>query len=484
MTGRKEMSWDIPLPTAGGSKAGVAYETLCEAVISGRLFPGVRIPSSRSLAARWGWSRITIETAYEKLRTEGYLESRPGSGTFVCLTLPGLLERADTLSGRGSQPQPLAPTEEFRRKAGLHPGVAFIARLPDANIFPWSTWVTCLKNSVSRYQTVVDCQDDLQGYYPLRQQIARYLGVSRGIVCQAEDILITTGIRQGLDICSRVLLGADTKVCIEEPGYTNARQIFALATSNVIPISVTSDGIDVEGLSDHQDCSLLYVTPAHQAPTGVMMSLARRKALLDWSVQTGAWIVEDDYDSEFNYSLAPLPALKSLAPDAVIFCGSFNKTLFTELRIGYLLAPAAVRKRFIELRKVVAGTHNIIEQQALTLFMENGGLAKHLRIARAEYRRRRDAIVAVFTTRLNGSFELSGHECGMHLVLWHIAFQDTEVRQKLAALGIELQYIERLHPTTNLCQGAIVGYSSLPLLECQRAAFLLAQELNGRAETG
>lgn len=483
MKGKTDLTLDLPLPVQGATKVQSAYNTLRLAIVERRLPPETRLPSSRMLSQRWQVSRSTIEAAYDQLRSEGYIVSRRGSGTRVAHIVPDGLSSGQSgfvaADGSPADHVHLLSSDRAMRFYAVQPGVAFTARMPDPAIFPWTLWRKCLNQAVGSGDARLHSFTDPRGYQPLRQQIAQYLAISRGVDCCAEDVLVTTGIRHALDVCARALLTSGAKACIEEPGYPGSTEIFSLTTQNIAHVPVTRAGIDVATLAEsHGDAALVYVTPAHQAPSGVAMSLAVRRDLIAWSEQSSAWIVEDDYDSEFNYLEAPLPALRSMSRDKVIFCGSFNKTLFAGLRIGYIVAPAAIRERLENIRRISGGANSILEQRALAIFMEEGYFAKHLRVARLEYQRRRDAILDVLINQLEGDYEITGEKCGLHMVLWHASFGDTEFVKYLSDVGLKIQVFREFCRDSNHEPAALLGYAALPLSACRASAMHLARELN------
>ncbi|ERO60487.1 PLP-dependent aminotransferase family protein, partial [Pseudomonas piscis] len=326
------------------------------------------------------------------------------------------------------------------------------------------------------------CDHDPGGLPQLRQQIAQYLGQHRGIACEPAQVMVTTGIRHGLDLLARSLLRPGDEVCLEDPGYLSARELFALAGAQAIPVPVLEEGIDVDRLHEHGAARMVYVTPAHQAPLGMTMPVSRRLALLEWARRSGAWVVEDDYDSEFNYQSAPLAALKSLdRDDRVIYCGSFNKTLFAGLRVGFMLVPDALRERLLATLQSTGRSVGVIEQLALADYIASGAFLRYLRAARQAYQERRDLLLAILAREAPGCYSISGQQAGLHLLL-HLPPDGDEarLRQRAAALGIVLQGLAEHCQQVRPGPAVIIGYAALSLAQIRfsgsRLAALLVDE--------
>ncbi|CAB3625398.1 PLP-dependent aminotransferase family protein [Achromobacter pestifer] len=461
---KQESSLDLPQdsPRAGESKQSWVYRQIQERILKGVLASGARLPSTRSLSQRWHVSRSTVEAAYDQLRGEGYTTGAVGSGTYVSAVIPDNFFRrglpGDAGSGAVSGPStlramPLPP-------ARLEP--LFAARTADAALFPMATWRKGLMVSAQRVTPDQLANEESQGWLALREQIARYLGAARGISCDADQVVILTGIRDGLDLSARILLSRQDKVLVEDPGYLNAMPLFSQFTSRVVPIAIDEHGFSVARARRQRGVKLVHVTPAHQSPTGVTMPVSRRLELLAWAEQADCWIIEDDYDSEFNYDSAPLAALKSLdTADRVIHCGSFNKTMFNALRIGYAVVPKRWVAAFARARHTTGRSNSMIEQMTLAGFLEDGSFARHVRKARAVYAQRRDLVLDLLAQAAGGeALRVSGDQAGFHLVWWLPAGVDiAALLDKARAKGLALQSVADYCRRVVLPPGLVIGYS-------------------------
>ncbi|MGE8415584.1 MAG: PLP-dependent aminotransferase family protein [Pseudomonas sp.] len=485
--GKHPVPLDLPLPPALGDGLGKqdsAYGALRQAILEKRLPAGCRLPSTRTLAQRWGMSRGTLEVVFDRLRSEGYVSRVSGSGTRVCAVVPDLYLSAPaparpTLEGPGPRPQP----------QGVRAGQPFVARLADPALFPLARWTRSLTRALAGAPAQLLCDHDPAGLPQLRQQIAEYLGQHRGIACEPGQVMVTTGIRHGLDLLARSLLRPGDKVCLEDPGYLSARELFALAGAQAIPVPVLEEGIDVDRLHEHGAARMVYVTPAHQAPLGITMPVSRRLALLEWARRSDAWVVEDDYDSEFNYQNAPLAALKSLdRDDRVIYCGSFNKTLFAGLRVGFMLVPEVLRGRLLATLQSTGRSVGIIEQLALADYIASGAFLRYLRAARQAYQERRDVLLAILAREAPGCYSVSGQQAGLHVLLrLPPGTDEAGFRQRAAAAGIVLQGLAEHCQQVRQGPAVIIGYAALSLAQIRfsgtRLAALLVAEA-GRREAG
>lgn len=469
--GKTALALDLPLPALPGlGKQAGAYQALRDAILQRRLLAGSALPSSRTLAARWGLSRGTVEAVFERLRSEGYIERRSGSGSRVCAVVPELLLG----TGNATAPLPSA-TAPSALEARVSVGVPFVARLPDPALFPPRQWASYLSQALGEAGAEQLGQASAQGLPALREQLAGYLAQHRGIACSAHALIITHGIRDSLELLIAALLRPGDIAAVEDPGYPAAARLLRQAGARLAAIPVDAQGVQSDRLPG-SGARLLYLTPAHQAPTGATLPVSRRLALLDWAQREDAWLVEDDYDSEFNYNSAPLPALKALdRNDRVIYCGCFNKTLFAGLRVGYLLVPDALRQALLERIELTGRAVAVTEQLALARLIADGGLLRHLRVARQAYQQRRDALQAVLERHAPGRFELRGSHAGLHALLLLPQGCDVQALCRRAAQdGLQLQALQGFCLQVQAPPAVVLGYAALSLVQVRHAARRLA----------
>nr|WP_314635399.1 PLP-dependent aminotransferase family protein [uncultured Janthinobacterium sp.] len=479
--GKLPHALDLPRPTSwlgqsGVSKQDGAYEALRSAILTKMLPAGSRLPSSRTLAERWELSRGTIETVFDRLHAEAYVTRVPGSGTRVCAVVPERFLMAGC--GEAAPAGPFAPPAPVS-DTGVRDGLPFVARRADASLFSMAAWSKCATRALAAATPEQLCSADPAGLPQLRQQIADYLGKYRGIRCDPQDIVVTTGIRHGLDLLARSIVRDGDKVCLEDPGYPAARALFALCGAVPVDIPVDAEGIDCAVLRQHPDASLAYVTPAHQSPLGVTMSVTRRLALLEWANDHGAWVVEDDYDSEFNYHSAPLAALKALDQyQRVIYCGSFNKTLFAGLRVGFMVLPPGLRPLLLRTLQLTGRSVGVTEQLALAAWMEEGAFVRHLRQARLAYKERRDLLLACLEQIAPGRYTITGQQAGFHCLLWLPPDSDARAFCARAARdGLALKPLDDFCHGVQLAPAVLLGYTALSLAQVRHAAQKLGRLL-------
>ena len=403
------------------SEAAPIYLQICErfksAIAAGHLRPGDRVPALRGLATQLNTARGTVEMAYNILVDEGYLQMRGAAGTFVSSSLPASVVLPAARKSRERIGAPRATRKAIAADIGndakpLRPG------LPALDAFPRKVWSRLVAYRARSGDLASLTYPDPAGFRPLRERIATYLGLARGVECVPEQVFVTNGYRSTLELVLRSLAKPGDCAWFEEPGYLLARNFLGEAGLRLVPVPIDHDGLDVEaGEALEPDARFAFVTPSHQSPLGVTLSLARRMKLLDWASRAGSWIVEDDYDSEFRYAGRPLPALKSLdRDDRVIYCGTFSKVLFPGLRLSYVVVPGRAVARFDQLTKSMNAGSPYLFQAAVADFIAQGHFARHLKRMRALYAERRmllaNAIAKAFGDRV--SIELPSG--GMHLV--------------------------------------------------------------------
>ena len=467
--GKAASNLDLPRPdTLDVGKQQGAYEALRSAILTRQLPAGSRLPSTRSLAERWQVSRGTLEAAFERLHGEGYVQRVAGSGTRVCAVIPEQFIAAPAAA------QPVRrPVEPDPPHAGVQSHVPFVARRPDASLFDLKAWARCISRGLLAAGPGVLEAAHPGGLPTLREQIADYLRSYRGMHCEADEVIVTTGIRHGLDLIARTLLQPGDTACVEDPGYTPAQRLFSLAGAQVQAIPVTAEGLDTTRLPEY--ARLAYVTPAHQAPLGVTLSVSHRLALLDWASRADAWVVEDDYDSEYNYHSAPLAALKSLdSNNRVIYCGSFNKNLFPGLRVGFMVVPKVVRPALLRTLQLTGHSVGATDQLGLVEFLGSGAFVRHLRASRQAYQARRDALLAC----LPEGVTVSGQQAGLHCVLWLPAgVQEADFCARAANAGLSLQPLGKFCVDVTLPPAVIIGYTALTFAQIRFHGRALAQLL-------
>jgi GntR family transcriptional regulator/MocR family aminotransferase len=334
----------------------------------------------------------------------------------------------------------------------------------DVSLFPLAEWRGHLQAAARGTRLQASVEDDAFGAWELRTEVARYLGAARGISCDPAQVIIVAGIRQGLGLAARVLLRPTDKVLIEDPGYALAAEIFAPFARRLAPVAIDESGFSVARARRHADVRLVHVTPAHQSPTGVTMPVARRLELLTWARERSVWLLEDDYDSEFNYRSAPLPALKSLdTDDRVIHCGSFNKTMFADLRIGYAVVPRALTPVFASACRAMGASVGLIEQRALAAFIADGGLARHIRRTRAVYARRRERVLETLRQAVApAQLRTSGEHGGFHFTWWLPDDLPADALVKQAAeRGLRLELVADFCQRAQAAPGVLLGDSAL-----------------------
>ncbi len=386
------------------------YLRLRNAITDGLISPGQRIPAARALAKELGLARGTIESAYSLLASEGYVQARGQAGTVV---MPGLEHLAGT-------PLSAKPVSASLPALPQHLPVApFQMGLPALDVFPRKIWARLAARCARSTQIQDMVYPPFAGVTILREAIAGYLRVSRGINCVPQQVFITSGYRDTIELVSRTLLAAGDKAWVEDPGYGPTKDMLKSVGMSLVPVSVDNEGICVEqGKQLAADARLAIVTPAHQSPLSVSLSLARRLALLDWAAQRDAWIIEDDYDGEYRYLGRPLPALKSLDGEGrVIYSGTFSKVMFPGLRLAYCVVPQGLVTRFDHAVQIHGSGAPALVQAIVTAFMKEGHFSRHIQRMRRLYAERREAVAAGLMDVLGDRLRVELQPGGMHLIL-------------------------------------------------------------------
>ncbi len=442
------------------------YEGYRDAIVDGRLRAGERLPSSRNLAVQLGISRIPVVGAFEQLLAEGYIESRVGSGSYVAEVQKEPSFRSPSAPAR---PVPSGPRRVSRASERIEPQPqvwaggrgAFRLSEPALDHFPTQRWAALLARHARTPPTELLAYGDPMGLGVLREALAEYLRTSRGVRCEARQVMVVSGSQQALELSARVLLDPGDPVWMEEPGYVGARNAFALAGARMVPVPVDDEGLDVSaGISRCAEARAAYVTPSHQYPLGMTMTASRRLRLLDWARRSGAWLIEDDYDSEYRYEGPPVAALQGLDRDArVIYIGTFSKVLFPALRVGYMVLPEDLVERFARVRDTVDVFPPTLVQAALADFINEGHFGRHLRRMRVLYGERRTALVSALTEQLGDAVRILGAEAGMHLVAaLKGAPPDREISERAARQGVWAMPLSTCFLEKPTAQGLVLGY--------------------------
>jgi GntR family transcriptional regulator / MocR family aminotransferase len=460
------------------------YDEIRAAVLAGRLSPGARLPSTRSLAADLDISRNTVAGAFDQLLAEGYIEVRPGAGTFVAKELPEKLLRVSPAERTSSRPRvPAAALSRRGRMLAATPvapaardgatACAFRPGIPALDAFPRDLWARIAARQYRQSRLDLFSYGDPAGHAPLRRAIAEYLRAARGVNSSWEQVIVTSGSQQALDLAARVLLDQGDTAWVEDPGYFGARGAWAAAGVRCAPIPVDAEGLSiVQGELSAPQARMAYVSPSHQYPLGVTMSLARRMALLDWARRRSAWIAEDDYDSEFRYAGRPLAALQGLdTAGRVIYIGTFSKVLFPALRLGYMVVPAGTVDAFAAAR-ALADRHPPGPSQALVAeFLAEGHFARHVRRMRTLYAERQAALLSAARREWSGLLEVPPADAGMHLVAWlPTGWSDREASQRAAEAGISAPPLSAYSDRAPARAALLLGYSSVNARRIQEGA--------------
>lgn len=464
------------------------YERLRLAILEGQLERGARLPSTRALASELGISRATATLAYEQLVSEGYLEGRGGQGTTVARRLPRAAQEAhlDRRLAREDE-RPVGRTAALACEVhdalpdeAPHGRGSFRTGEPALDLFPYELWARLVARNARDGLARQAHEQPPAGFEALREAIVAHIAITRGVRCTAEQVIITTGAQGALNLVARTLLNPGDAAWVENPGYFGVHGALRATGARLVPVPVDAAGLDVAaGQRRAPDARLVAVTPSHQFPTGVTLSMERRLELLAWAQHHGAWIVEDDYDSEFRFCGRPLEALQGLDRSGrVLYVGSFSKTLFPALRLGYLVAPADLVRPLLAMRRVIDGHGPILEQLALAEFLREGHYARHLRRMLRRYRQRRDLLVLELRQQLADVLEVWTPEAGIHLVGWlPPGWDDLAVAELSARHGIGAAPLSRYSLEPLARGGLLFGYASTSEAEIVSAVGRLAAAL-------
>jgi GntR family transcriptional regulator/MocR family aminotransferase len=432
------------------------YTRYRDNITRGVLKPGDKVPAIRVLAEELKVARKTVETAYAILTGEGYLVSQGARGTRVNpdLLLPG--HNAPAEQATGTLPESLISQRE--RSGFLRPGI------PALDSFPYKKWLLLAGQATRSMRQEEMLNPPVLGWYPLRQAIARYLNISRGLSCTAEQVLITSGYSGSLRLILDTLASRSDKVVFEDPGYFMGQQLLKRIVPRLYTVPVDRSGMDTGYLlRHHHDARFAIVTPSHQSPLAVTLSLPRKQQLLDWASQNESWIIEDDYDGEFHYTRKVLPSLKSLDQhDRVIFMGTFSKTIMPSLRMGYVVMPASTVAAFTDCADIVASGQPILTQKILTAFLNEGHFFRHLKKMRALYQTRRDWMIAALQEVYGDLFFTEQNDGGMHIVAFLTKGScDRDVARCWQQHQLQVNALSEWYRGSGKRYGLVMGYNNV-----------------------
>lgn len=452
--------------------ANQLYQQLRDNIESGRLGAGVQLPPSRLLAAQLGLSRKTISDAYSRLTYENYLVGKTGSGTFV--------NQSGSRATRARTSPALASHKRLQQWQDVtlplrHPTAAsrlrydFIGGANAKGQFPHDEWRRCMRHALRQVAQAPGFYSQPQGIAPLRNAIAGHIAFARGVSCVAEDMVVCNGAQQALDLIGRVLIGPGSTIAMEDPGYIPARLLFITLGANVVSVPVDSEGIIVEQIPENTH--VIYVTPSHQMPLGMPMSLARRQALLEKASRIGAIIIEDDYDSEFRYEGRPTDSLQSMDRSGVVaYVGTFSKTLLPELRLGYAVLPEALLGAVIKARQLTDWHTCTLTQWALAKFIEEGLLNKHIRRCHSIYAARRERILARLTGDLSPWMDAIPATAGFHMaVVFNAPIDLALLVERAREEDVGLYPLTHFYHGVPVRDGLMLGFGAIELIDIDPA---------------
>jgi GntR family transcriptional regulator / MocR family aminotransferase len=451
-----------------------------------------RLPSSRTLAADLGVSRMTVNQAFAELHAEGYLITKSGSGTFVADPLP----EAFLTAGHGRLPPQKGQETRLSRRVntipdrrvgeefdlgptGAAPGVLLASGIPAVDEFPIAEWERLRAQLLAKKGANLLRYGSNRGDADLREAVAAYLCDFRGAHCHPDQILIVAGMQQAMLISAMAALDPGDVAWIEDPGFHQARRVFALAGATIVPRPVDAEGITVDGAPSGPAPRIIYVTPSHQFPLGVTMSLKRRKALLEFARTRGAYILEDDYNSEFRFSGPPLPCLQGLDRSGrVIYAGTMSKILYPSLRLGYLLVPAPLKDAVAKLRTAMDQHSPTIDQATLARFITEGFYLSHVRRMRKIYSERREIFIEQFNKLLGNRFTLDIADAGLHALAWFRSDDDVRVLERVRPkLGVKISFLSFFCIAARLPPALLLGFAAWTPAQIREGLVRLARAM-------
>ena len=463
-------------PNAGLPLNRQLYFALREGILDARLRPGARLPSSRALANDLSVSRNTVLAAFEQLLAEGYIDGRVGAGSFVSKHLPEeALHARKGLQTHVNGTRPPGPSSRGAALAALPSsgGVAraFAPGVPELAAFPFEHWSRLLAKYWRNPPKSFLIGSEAAGYGALREALAAHLGAARAVRCSPKQVFIVSGAQQALDLVARTLLDVGDRVWVEDPGYPGLIGALLASAAEITEVPVDQDGLVVaDGCARSPNARMACVSPSHQYPLGVTMSLSRRLELLAWARENDAFVLEDDYDSEYRYAGRPLAALQGLDSDGrVIYVGTMSKVMFPGLRLGYMVVPEHLVPAFEAIRRLTDTHPSTLAQPALAEFITDGTLAAHIRRMRALYAKRQRQFIDIARSDLSDLLEIGDAEAGMHLVgCLQSQVSDVKVAEKARELGIEAPALSTYYRSHQPKNGLLLGYAGVTENEIRR----------------
>jgi GntR family transcriptional regulator/MocR family aminotransferase len=489
---KNEISFILPKPDSDIPIYRQIYETIRRGILSGEFGSQARLPASRLLAKQLGVSRMTVINAYEQLFAEGYLSGKPGSGTFVAAQLPEeflqIPKAADAKTGVEPPKRRLSFSAYGTRIAddstailsasGPTAFVPFQHGVTAIDKFPFDIWAKIAAKHLHSPRKGIFGYDDPAGHWPLREAIAAHLRTARAVNCDADQVLILNGAQQAFDLAAKIFLDEKASVLVEDPCHAGAKRSFESVGAKVVAVPIDSEGFDIGRAPKNTGAKLVYVTPSHQFPMGVTMSLSRRLALLEWAQVSNAWIVEDDYDSEFRYAGRPLASLQGLDKNnRVIYVGTFSKTIFPALRIGHVVVPKDLVSVFTAGRALNGGNSPTVDQAILAEFITEGHFARHVRRMRKLYEERQ-ALLLDQLHKYIPSLRVEKMDAGMHLVGWLDHARDArEIAAKARDAGLKVTPLSTYAVRKIEPDGLILGYAGVSEKQIREGVKKLARIL-------
>jgi GntR family transcriptional regulator/MocR family aminotransferase len=463
-----ELAITLP-PRGSGAVMRVLHRELRAAILDGRLKPGLRLPSTRILADSWGVSRNTVMGAYDLLLSEGYLFARHGAGTYVAEALALRAERAPVAEETDKQPDPRLsafwqspPRYLMRSWAATAPShMLFRLGVPDTASFPYHIWRRLLARSLRALAKTPAAYVEAEGRLLLREAIANHVSFARAVACNAGDVVVTGGTQQAFDLLAKILVNPGrTTVALEDPGYAPLRGAFAAAGAKLVPVPVDPDGLIVDRIPP--DARVICVTPSHQFPLGVAMSMRRRAELLDFARTNGAVVIEDDYDGEFRFGTTPRDALQTLdRSGSVFYVGTFSKSLFPGIRLGFVVAPPWARRALTSAKQVTDWHQPVLEQDALASFISEGHMARHVRKMRKLYAERRELMTSGLQSHFSPWLEPIPASGGMHLTaLARESIDLDDIVRSARQRNLDVRSLRGLSANGDGQDGIVLGYGA------------------------